>query len=42
MRLARVAESTADLLRDHPDPRVRRSSALLAAAAHPLLAGLRD
>ena len=42
LRLARIAESSATTLRDHPEQRVRRSSALLAAGAHPLLAALRD
>lgn len=40
LRIAAVAEKAAELLRDHPDPSVRRACALLAARAHPLRAGL--
>ena len=38
IRLARLAGSVADALRDCPDPAVRRSAAILAARAHPLRA----
>jgi hypothetical protein len=37
IRLARLADSLGATLRDHPDPSVRRSAAILAARAHPLL-----
>jgi hypothetical protein len=40
LRLARLADSVSQTLRHHPDPSVRRSVAVLAARAHPLLAGL--
>jgi hypothetical protein len=40
VRLARLAESVAELLRDCPDPSVRRSAAVLAARAHPVRAAL--
>jgi hypothetical protein len=40
VRLARLAERNAAVLREHPDPAVRRSAAVLAARAHPLRAGL--
>jgi hypothetical protein len=40
LRLARVADAAGQALRDHPDPAVRRSAAVIAARAHPLLAGL--
>jgi hypothetical protein len=40
VRLARLSESVAEELRDCPDPTVRRSAAVLAARAHPILAGL--
>ena len=40
LRLARLAERVAATMRDHPDPAVRRSAAVLAARAHPLRAGL--
>src|SRR5262249_49161625 len=40
VRLAHVAEQAAERLLDHPEPAVRRATALLAAAAYPLLAGL--
>jgi hypothetical protein len=39
-RLARLADSVSQALREHPDPEVRRSAALLAARAHPILAGV--
>ena len=42
LRLARLADSVADTLRDCPDPKVRRSAAVLAARAHPLLAAFDD
>jgi hypothetical protein len=42
LRLARLAASVADSLRDHPRATVRRSAAVLAARAHPLRAGLDD
>lgn len=38
VRLSRLAESVADELRDCPEPDVRRSAAVLAARAHPVLA----
>ena len=38
VRLSRLAESIADELRDCPEQRVRRSAAVLAARAHPVLA----
>jgi hypothetical protein len=40
LRLARLADSIGHVLREHPDPQVRRSAAILAARAHPLLAAL--
>jgi hypothetical protein len=40
VRLARLAESVADKLRDCPDADARRSAAILAARAHPILAAL--
>ncbi len=40
VRLARLSEAVGAALQDHPDPRVRRAAAVLAARAHPLLAGL--
>lgn len=40
LRLARVAGDASELLQDHPDPRVRRSMALLTARAYPILTGL--
>ena len=40
VRLARLAESVADTLRECPDADVRRSAAILAARAHPLRAAL--
>jgi len=39
-RLARLADSVSGTLRDHPDAAVRRSAAILAARAHPILAVL--
>jgi hypothetical protein len=39
VRLARLSESVAQTLRDHPDPAVRRSAAIVAARAHPIRAG---
>jgi hypothetical protein len=39
-RLARLAESVSQALREHPDDGVRRSAAVLAARAHPILAAL--
>lgn len=38
VRLSRLAESIAGELRDCPEPAVRRSAAVLAARAHPVLA----
>jgi hypothetical protein len=38
LRLARLAESAGRDLCQHPDSRVRRSAAVLAARAHPLRA----
>jgi hypothetical protein len=40
VRLARLAESVAELLRECPDASVRRSAAVLAARAHPVRAAL--
>jgi hypothetical protein len=40
VRLAHLAESLAELLRDCPDASVRRSAAVLAARAHPVRAAL--
>ena len=40
VRLARLAESVADKLRDCPDADVRRSASILAARAHPIRAAL--
>ena len=40
LRLARLAESVAELLRDCPDASARRSAAVLAARAHPVRAAL--
>jgi hypothetical protein len=39
-RLARLADSLSQTLRDHPNAEVRRSAAILAARAHPILAAL--
>ena len=38
VRLARLAETVGDTLREYPDADVRRSAAILAARAHPVLA----
>jgi hypothetical protein len=38
VRLARLSESVAELLRDCPEPSVRRSAAVLAARAYPIRA----
>jgi hypothetical protein len=40
VRLARLAESVSELLRECPEPRVRRSAAALAARAYPVRAAL--
>jgi hypothetical protein len=40
VRLARLAESIGEKLRDCPDADVRRSAAILAARAHPIRAAL--
>jgi hypothetical protein len=40
VRLARLADSVAEMLRECPDAAVRRSAAVLAARAHPVRAGL--
>jgi hypothetical protein len=40
VRLARLAESVAEVLRECPDASVRRSAAVLAARAHPVRAAL--
>ena len=42
MRLARLADSLTEILLEAPDAEVRRSAAVLAARAHPILAGLGD
>jgi hypothetical protein len=42
LRLARLADSVASYVRDHPDQQVRRSAAILAAQAHPLRAAWND
>jgi hypothetical protein len=42
LRLARLAGTVADALRDYPDANVRRSAAILAARAHPLRAAFDD
>jgi hypothetical protein len=39
-RLARLADSVSASLREHANPDVRRSAAVLAARAHPILAAL--
>jgi hypothetical protein len=41
-RLARLSDRVAAALRDCPDASVRRSAAVLAARAHPILAALHD
>lgn len=40
VRLAQIADRAGETLREHPDSSVRRSAALLAARAHPVLVGL--
>jgi hypothetical protein len=40
LRVARLAESVAETVRDCPDPSVRRSAAVLAARAHPIRVAL--
>jgi hypothetical protein len=40
LRLARLGDTVGSRLADHPDPRVRRSAAIVAARAYPLLLGL--
>jgi hypothetical protein len=42
VRLARLAGAVAEALRDCPDPRVRRSAAVLAARAHPIRVAFDD
>jgi hypothetical protein len=42
LRLARLAGTVADALRDCPEARVRRSAAILAARAHPIRAAFDD
>ena len=42
IRLARLAGTVADTLAECPDARVRRSTALLAARAHPIRAAFDD
>jgi len=42
IRMARLAGTVADTLRDCPDAHVRRSAAILAARAHPLRAAFDD
>jgi hypothetical protein len=42
VRLARLAGSVADVLRNCPDAQVRRSAAILAARAHPLRVAFDD
>jgi hypothetical protein len=42
VRLARLADSVAEHLKDCPDSSVRRSAAALAARAHPIRIGLDD
>lgn len=42
LRMARLAGTVADALRDCPNPHVRRSAAVLAARAHPLRAAFDD
>ncbi|MBV9596066.1 MAG: hypothetical protein JOZ87_04340 [Chloroflexi bacterium] len=39
-RLARLADSVSETLREHPEVEVRRSAAILAARAHPIVAVL--
>ena len=40
VRVARLADAAAEVLRDCPDARVRRSAAVLAARGHPIRAAL--
>jgi hypothetical protein len=42
IRMARLAGSAADVLRECPDPAVRRSAAILAARAHPIRVAFDD
>ncbi len=42
IRTARLAGKVADLLRDCPDARVRRSAAVMAARAYPIRAAFDD
>ena len=42
LRLARLAGTVADALRECPDAAVRRSAAVLAARAYPILAAFDD
>jgi hypothetical protein len=42
IRLARLAGSVADALRDCPNARARRSAAIVAARAHPIRAAFDD
>jgi hypothetical protein len=42
MRIARLAGTVADALRECPDSSVRRSAAVVAARAHPLRAAFDD
>jgi hypothetical protein len=42
LRLARLAGEVAEVLRDCPDPLVRRSVAVLAARAHPIRVAFDD
>jgi hypothetical protein len=42
VRLARLAGTVADALRECPDASVRRSAAVLAARAHPIRAAFDD
>jgi len=41
-RLARLGDAVGTRLLDHPDAHVRRSAAIVAARAYPLLLGLDD
>jgi hypothetical protein len=40
IRLARLTDSVADSLREHPDTDIRLSAAVVAARAHPIRAAL--
>jgi hypothetical protein len=42
LRVARLSAEVAEALRDHPDVRVRRSAAVLAARAYPVRAAFDD